>query len=128
MNRTCSICANSYPETEEFFYRNGKQPRGKVKWKPDCKNCHTKRRKKRFDEILTEVFGRIECKICKYDRCKQAIDCHHLDSNDKDFEPAKMRSSYLNEEKIRLELKKCVLLCATCHREVHAGIHNLTHL
>lgn len=119
--RECNVCHETYPETEEFYYRNGKQPSGKTKWKPNCKECHYKHRGERFDALLKEVFGEIKCQVCGYDACKRAIDCHHLNEEDKDFEPAKLRASLINIDKTRKELKKCVLLCSNCHREVHAG-------
>lgn len=123
--RECNVCHETHPETTEFFYQNGKQPSGKIKWKPDCKKCHTQSRVERFDKLMTEVFGEIKCQACGYDSCKRAIDCHHLNEEDKDFEPAKLRSSFISLDKMRKELEKCVLLCSNCHREVHAGYRTL---
>lgn len=119
--RKCNVCDQIHPETVEFFFTNGKQPSGKIKWKPDCKKCHLEARSKRFDSLLLDIFGEIKCQICGYDRCKRAIDCHHLDESEKDFEISKLRSSFISLSKIKIELEKCVLLCSNCHREVHAG-------
>lgn len=58
-----------------------------------------------------------KCIVCSYDRCIQALEFHHLDPTQKDF--ALSGSSVANIEKMKLELDKCVLLCANCHREVH---------
>lgn len=121
MFRECNVCHETHPETTEFFFKNGKQPSGKIKWKPDCKKCHSESRANRFDDLLLEVFGEIKCQQCGYDSCKRAIDCHHLDTEEKDLEPSKMRSSFVSLERMRKEFEKCVLLCSNCHREVHAG-------
>lgn len=59
------------------------------------------------------------CKICGYDKCVSALDFHHRDPRQKDF----VISGKMSWAVIEPELDKCVLLCATCHREVHAGLH-----
>ena len=63
-----------------------------------------------------------KCSSCGYDRCIQALEFHHLDADKKDFNiSGKIRSWVALEE----ELKKCVMLCANCHREVHAGLRRV---
>jgi DNA-binding CsgD family transcriptional regulator len=60
------------------------------------------------------------CEKCGYDRCNSALEFHHLDPNKKDFGIGSY--SVLSWEKIKLELDKCIMVCANCHREIH---HNL---
>lgn len=60
------------------------------------------------------------CVICGYDRCASAFDFHHVDPWIKDFAISQRMTSF---RAIQRELDKCVLLCATCHREVHDGLH-----
>jgi len=60
-----------------------------------------------------------KCQICGYDQCFSALDFHHTDPEERDF----IISSRMNWAAIEIELKKCVLLCSNCHREVHAGYH-----
>lgn len=57
--------------------------------------------------------------MCGYSKCKEALDFHHVNPNEKDFNISGSHSR--SWEKIELELKKCVLLCANCHREIHSG-------
>jgi 5-methylcytosine-specific restriction endonuclease McrA len=60
------------------------------------------------------------CQICGYDRCIEALEFHHLDPTQKDFGIS--NKGYTRSwEKVKGEIEKCILLCANCHREVHAG-------
>ncbi len=76
------------------------------------------RRSKLREQAVAFKGGR--CEICGYSKCIEALDFHHLDSFTKDFTISDRMTSF---EAIEAELKKCVLLCANCHREVHAGWH-----
>lgn len=66
-----------------------------------------------------------ECQICNYSKCPEALEFHHIDPSEKDFSFGKVYASPKSWKKICAELKKCVLLCANCHREVHAGYATL---
>jgi len=59
------------------------------------------------------------CQACGYDRCIEALEFHHLDPLLKDF-GISYKGYARSWERVRLEADKCVLLCANCHREVHA--------
>jgi len=60
------------------------------------------------------------CQICGYDRCIEALEFHHLDPTQKDF-GISYKGYTRSWEKVKEEANKCILLCANCHREVHAG-------
>lgn len=122
--KECLSCNKIFPLTDEYFYTNGNY-KGRVKYKPTCKKCEMANRSQKFFDLLQDVFGEIKCKVCGYDRCKQAIDCHHLDAASKDYEIGGLRNSGMSQAIIRSELEKCVLLCAVCHRELHAGLIRL---
>lgn len=53
------------------------------------------------------------CILCP-EKFYYAIDMHHIDPNEKED-----IISRLSEAKLRKELKKCVPLCANCHRKLH---------
>jgi hypothetical protein len=59
------------------------------------------------------------CQRCGYDKCVNAMDFHHIDPSQKEFQIASQIRSW---DKLQAELDKCVLLCANCHREFHGGI------
>ena len=59
------------------------------------------------------------CQICSYDRHVGALEFHHINPDEKEFHFNNVR---LMNEKVKKELQSCILLCANCHREVHAGI------
>ncbi len=64
------------------------------------------------------------CSICGYPGSRAgspaAFDFHHPNVDEKDFAISDRMTSW---RAIERELAKCVLLCATCHREVHDGLH-----
>lgn len=77
--------------------------------------------RKRTKERIVQAFGN-KCGICDYTKCDEAFDLHHLDPLQKEFSMASIRAWPKSWDKIVVELRKCVLLCCRCHREVHAGV------
>ncbi|MDO8590725.1 MAG: hypothetical protein Q7R65_01965 [bacterium] len=80
-------------------------------------------RRKKLREMARESQGG-KCMICGYNRCAAALDFHHRNPKQKDFSLS-VRGLTRSWEKIQKEIKKCVLICANCHREIHAGITQL---
>lgn len=59
-----------------------------------------------------------KCEVCGYYRCIEALEFHHKDSSEKDFSIS--QKGYTRSwKKVKMELDKCILLCANCHREIH---------
>jgi hypothetical protein len=77
---------------------------------------HKRRRKIRLMAI--EYKGG-KCSICGYNRCSDALEFHHTDSSGKDFSISS-KGYTRSWKKVKEELDKCDLLCADCHREIHA--------
>ena len=80
-----------------------------------------KRWRKNFKKKVIEGYGG-KCMSCGYSGCNEAFDLHHVDPKQKEFNFGKVTSSPKAFEKILPEIKKCVLVCANCHREIHAGV------
>src|SRR5437764_6667606 len=78
-----------------------------------------KRRRERVRLTAIQYKGGC-CQICGYGRCMEALEFHHLDPTQKDFGISK-KGYTRSWEKTKGEIEKCILLCANCHREVHAG-------
>ena len=78
----------------------------------------TKHRQKRKTELI-RIMGS-KCALCGYDKNIAALDLHHLNPQEKEYQ---LSSGYCRsiEEDIQ-EIKKCVLLCSNCHREIHNGM------
>jgi len=85
-------------------------------------NAVSKRRKKIGDSAILYKGGR--CAICGYSKCKQALEFHHLNKNGKDFGISAKGYSRA-WKKVKGEIDKCIIVCANCHREIHAGITQL---
>jgi hypothetical protein len=73
---------------------------------------------------IVEAMGN-RCQICFYDKCNSALEFHHIDPSQKEFSFGKIVANPIKLDSILNELDKCILLCANCHREVHAGISDL---
>ena len=78
------------------------------------------KRRKTVKQKLVKYKGGI-CVLCGYDKCVDALDLHHVDPKTKEFG---ISSGGLTRgwEKVVAEADKCILVCANCHREIHAGI------
>lgn len=60
-----------------------------------------------------------KCEMCGYKKNIAALDFHHVNPSEKEFQLDFRHLSNNSMEKILKEAEKCILLCANCHREIH---------
>lgn len=77
---------------------------------------HIKKRKK----DLVEVLGG-KCCICGFNSFIEALEFHHVDPSTKKFGIGQSGSMTKALDKQLEEIRKCVLVCANCHRGIHGG-------
>jgi len=65
------------------------------------------------------------CQICSYDKCNNALELHHIDPEEKELSFGNVMANPKSWDNIVKELRKCILLCSNCHKEVHSGITEL---
>src|SRR5512142_1765341 len=82
------------------------------------RNFQAAERRRQLKERAVEYLGG-KCQCCGYDRCLSALEFHHADPSQKEFQV----SSKMAWDVVRIELDKCFLLCRNCHSETHAGFH-----
>ena len=77
-----------------------------------------KKRKERIEllriELKKSLGGR--CKKCGYNKNLHALDFHHIRDKEKSLSILIKNGA---RQKALKESKKCILLCANCHRELH---------
>lgn len=64
-----------------------------------------------------------QCALCGYKKNIYALEMHHINPKEKKFTFSNTKD-YHSWEELMEEMKKCVLLCANCHREVHYSLRN----
>lgn len=75
--------------------------------------------RQRLKERATYVLGN-QCACCGYNKCIQALEFHHLNPTEKDFNFGS--NSNRSWKDTRNEIQKCILVCTNCHREIHYGL------
>ena len=71
---------------------------------------------------LLKICGN-RCCLCGYNKTISALEFHHIDPSKKEYGIASNGTCH-NILKDIEEIKKCVLVCANCHREIHEGFYN----
>ena len=74
--------------------------------------------RRRTKKRSIDAFGGICC-LCKKEYPQEVFEFHHLNPSEKSFGLGKIRC--LAWERICEELRKCVLVCANCHRLIEYG-------
>ena len=115
--RCCPKCKKVKPITE-FYKRRGKE--GASVYCKACTNEQAVIRQRRLKQECIDYKGG-SCQQCGYDKYNGALEFHHINPNEKDFNVGSLKS-YSFTEKLKQELDKCILLCSNCHREVHGGL------
>ena len=75
------------------------------------------------DRMIAALGGKCVC--CGYNKCQWALEFHHLNKNEKLFTMGGVRGSSIAWHRIVEELRKCVLVCSICHREIEHGMRAL---
>jgi hypothetical protein len=128
--KTCNVCNQEKPLTD--FHRKGNR------YQSMCKSCRVSyhrahylaNKQKYMDKaaVLTKQL-RQEVQDVKVSAgclwCGEKEPCclefHHRDSADKDLEVSRLVSRG-NRAKLFAEIAKCDVLCANCHKKLHAGV------
>lgn len=61
-----------------------------------------------------------KCQLCGYNKCPNALEFHHINPDEKNLSFNRQKEGAW--DKLSEELRKCILLCANCHREVHSNL------
>jgi len=111
--KECKKCYCVKEETD--FYKKGNRIHSY------CKSCYNQYCQERWIEKKKKAISYLGgcCKKCGYKKYYGALEFHHRDPSEKEFDWNKMRM--ISEEKMLNELDKCDLLCSNCHREEHRG-------
>lgn len=119
--KVCTKCHVEKPLTA--YYGKGRKDSGKLQ--SECKVCFNLRMQKRYEERAKFVVGLKggACSVCGYNRCPAALEFHHLDPTQKEFQINKRWS--MSDKRILAEIEKCVLLCSNCHKEEHWRLSRL---
>jgi len=85
-----------------------------------CNTCVSKMRRKKVKLLAVEYKGG-SCIQCGYNQHIAALEFHHTNPNEKEFNFGDVKNR--KWETIKQELDKCVLLCSNCHRIEHSDYY-----
>lgn len=91
-----------------------------------CANCHrelhftgaSKKNQNRIARFIDRVMLSCGCQRCGYKKCIAALEFHHRNAALKEFDLGSIPKDKIIED-VKREIRKCDILCANCHREVH---------
>lgn len=72
--------------------------------------------KRKYEYILNHGG---KCEICGYNKNIAALEFHHKNPEEKEFQIDLRKFANCDIDKLNNELNKCIILCANCHREIH---------
>lgn len=111
VRKPCRICGGKVPFPSPGAKYCGDRCRGIAKARANWEFYKKKR------EAWREWRLERGCSRCGYDKSAAALDLHHRDGGKSDrFTVKTFGTKWFYDE-----AKKCVVLCANCHRELHAG-------
>ncbi len=116
--KTCPQCHQKKSLTTENFYlkKDGKFHY----WCKECNDRITYQKQSNRKKECVEYKGG-KCFICGYDKYLGALDFHHIDPTQKEFNISNLKT--YSWKVLKIELDKCICVCRNCHAEIHFGLH-----
>lgn len=117
--KQCSQCLGEKPLN--LFTRSHTR---KIGFQPFCNECRRPKRNQTRNGVKGKAIQYLggKCVCCGYNACQKALQFHHIDPSQKDFNISRLERSW---ESIKPEIDKCALVCSNCHFEIHAGAKKL---
>lgn len=131
--RKCSTCKLDLPETTDYFAM--RYDKKSLQFQGICKKCHAEYRRKHYEKNkekylkkaldykektrawFEDLKSHLKCQNCGEDRW-WVLDFHHRDPKKKSFTIGTSSTS-VSKKKLLAEMRKCKVLCANCHRDLH---------
>lgn len=111
--------------TKEWYSKNRERMRElRKKWYDNNRDSERekakvrqKKRREDFNKWYYEYKSTLSCIKCGFSH-PAAIDFHHRERSEKEFDPSMMRN-FTNKKRFLKEIEKCDVLCSNCHRILH---------
>lgn len=131
--KKCSHCRVEKPD-EDFALKSRKTGRRTS----ICKPCYKLYQRKHYKENKEQYYARnqrqrekarkvladfksVGCKYCD-EQERVALDCHHTKGDGSNERRVGKLANTGQTKQLKKELKKCEVVCANCHRKLHAGL------
>ena len=118
--KECKICKQE--KTLDQYYRHTAKGKNGQQWPYYdcyCKKCRSDYQAERKRDLKIKAIEYLGgcCHHCGLIDDPRVYDFHHLDPSEKEFSLGQIGCRSF--DKIKVELDKCILLCANCHRKEH---------
>jgi hypothetical protein len=110
--KVCSKCG-IFKEINSFYEQADRPSR--MVWCKECLNSSTYKRQL-LNKVRAVILSGGKCVHCGYNKCISALEFHHTNPENKE-RVNNGRLASRRWERYWEEKKKCILLCANCHRE-----------
>lgn len=104
-----------------------KQKREQASWYQRNKRRLIEAQAKRRAEFRRRVYDYKKTQKCEL--CPESdpicLDFHHRDPATKEYEISEAAQKNISFERVLVEIQKCAVLCANCHRKQHRDEHGL---
>lgn len=116
------------------FHKDKHKSGGVASW---CKSCDrekhrlrmadpaqrekSRNRVKKTQKLIREIVSLEKssgCSLCGYNKTPTAIEFHYINQQDKENTISQIKTFAT----LSAEIDKCIMVCANCHRELHAGL------
>jgi len=102
----CKLCQTARKQV--YYQKNGDQLRKTAKAKRD-----------KIRNFVDELKANLSCKRCGFNEHPVALDFHHRDPSQKKFRIGQATAKWKSYDALVIEIAKCDVLCANCHRITH---------
>lgn len=108
----------AYQKTEQDKIRNAERKKEWYQENREEQYARVKRNQKRIKDWIDALKRTLSCIQCGENH-PGCLDFHHRDPSEKKSDIGRIHLRGWSMKRVILEIKKCDVLCANCHRKLH---------